>query len=70
MHEQYVKNHHNKETYKKGYNIKVTSKQPKCNYKIKAWFPMEGNCENNDEVYRCDVIRPLSKKVYLGLAEG
>ena len=31
---------------------------------------MEGNCENNDEVYRCDVIRPLSKKIYLGLAEG
>ena len=28
---------------------------------------MEGNCQVNDVVY--NVTRPLSKKVYLGLAE-
>ena len=31
---------------------------------------MEGNCEVNDVVYKCDVTSPLPKKVYLGLAEG
>ena len=31
---------------------------------------MEGNGLVNDVVYKCDVIRPLPKKVYLGLAEG
>ena len=31
---------------------------------------MEGDCLANDLVYKCDVTRPLHKKVYLGLAEG
>ena len=31
---------------------------------------MEGNCLVNDVGYKCDVTRPLPKKVYLGLAEG
>ena len=31
---------------------------------------MEGNCQVNNVVYKCDVTRPLSKEVYLGLAEG
>ena len=31
---------------------------------------MEVNCEINNLVYKCDITRPLSKKVYLGLAEG
>ena len=31
---------------------------------------MEGNCQVNNVVYKCDVTRPLPKKVYLGLAEG
>ena len=30
---------------------------------------MEGNCQVDDVVYKCDVTRPLPKKVYLGLAE-
>ena len=30
---------------------------------------MERNCQVNDVVYKCDVTRPLPKKVYLGLAE-
>ena len=29
----------------------------------------KGNREVNNVVYKCDVTRPLSKKVYLGLAE-
>ena len=31
---------------------------------------MEGNYQNNDVVCKCDVKRPLQKKVYYGLAEG
>ena len=31
---------------------------------------MGGKCQVNVVVYTCDVTRPLSKKVYLGLAEG
>ena len=31
---------------------------------------MEGNCQVNDAVYKCDVIRTLLKKMYLGLAGG
>ena len=31
---------------------------------------MEGNCQVNDVVCKCDVTRPLPKKGYLGLAEG
>ena len=58
----------------KGHNKKVTSKprdqRPKCNCRKKAECPMEGNCLVNDVVYKCDVTRPLPKKVYLGLAEG
>ena len=31
---------------------------------------MEGNCQVNNVIHRCDVIRQLPKKVYVGLAEG
>ena len=55
----------------KGHNKKVTSKprdqRPKC--RKKAECPMEGNCQVIDVVYKCDVTRPLPKKVYLGLAK-
>ena len=58
----------------KGHNKKVTSKpcdqRPKCNCRKRAECPKEGNCQINDVVYKFDVTRPLSKKVYLGLAEG
>ena len=30
---------------------------------------MEGNCQVNGVVYKCDVTKPLLQKVYLGLAE-
>ena len=30
---------------------------------------MNRNCQVNDVVYRCDITRPLPKKVYAGLAE-
>ena len=30
---------------------------------------MEGNCQVNNGVYKCDVTRPFPKKLYLGLAE-
>ena len=36
----------------------------------KAECPMEGNCQVNNVIYKCDVTRPLPKKVYLELAEG
>ena len=36
----------------------------------KAECPMEVKGQVNDVVYKCDVTRPLPKKVYLGLAEG
>ena len=58
----------------KGHNKKVTSKpsdqRPKCNCRKQTEYPMEGNCQANDVVYKCDVTRPLPKKVYFGLAEG
>ena len=58
----------------KGDNKKVTSKprdqRPKCNCRKRAECPMEGKCLVNDVVYKCDVTRPLTNKVYLGLAEG
>ena len=58
----------------KWHNKKVTSKprdqRPKRNYRKKAECPMEGSCQVNDVVYKCEVIRPLPKNVYLVLAEG
>ena len=57
----------------KGHNKKVISKphdqRPKCNCRKKAECPMEGNCQVYNIIYKCDVARPLPKKVYLGLAE-
>ena len=51
----------------KGDNKIVTSKpcdqRPKCNCRKKTECPMEGNCLVNDVVYKCDVTRPLPKKV-------
>ena len=35
-----------------------------------AECPMEGNCEVNDVVYKCEITRPLPRKWYLELAEG
>ena len=53
----------------KGHNKKVTSiprdKRSKSNCRKKS----EGNCQVNNVVYKCDVTRPLPKKVYLRLAE-
>ena len=49
-----------------GHNKKVTSKPHDQNAKMqlqeKAKCPMEGNCEVNDVVYKCDVTKPLPKK--------
>ena len=36
----------------------------------KKQCPTEGNYQVNNVIYKCDVTRPLPKKVYLGLAEG
>ena len=53
---------------------KVTSEprdqRPKRNSRKKAECPMEESCQVNNVVYKCDVTRPLPKKVYLRLAEG
>ena len=54
----------------RGYK-KVTSKprdqRPKCNCRKKAECPVEGKCQIDDVVYKCDVTGPLLKKVYLNL---
>ena len=53
----------------KGHSKKVTSiprdERPKRNCRKKS----QGNCQVNNVVYKCDVTRPLPKKVYLALAE-
>ena len=36
----------------------------------KAECPIEGNCQVNDVVYKCDVTKLLPKKMCLKLAEG
>ena len=58
----------------KGLNKKFTWKPrdqtPKCNCRKKEEWTMEANRQVNDVVYKCDVTRPLPKKVYLGLSEG
>ena len=52
-------------------NKKVTLKprdqRPKYNCRKKAECPMEGNCQVNEVVYKCDVTRPLPKKWILQL---
>ena len=49
----------------KGHNKKVISKprdqRPKYNCRKKAECPMEGNCQVNDIVYKCDVTRGGSR---------
>ena len=35
---------------------------PKCNCRKKAECLMEGSCQVNDAVYKCDVTRSLPKK--------
>ena len=56
-----------------GHNEKVTSKtrgqRQNCNSRKKAECKRERNCQVNNVVCKCDVTRPLQKKVYLGLAE-
>ena len=58
----------------KGHNKNVTLKpcdqRPKCKCRKKTECPMEGNCQVNDVVYKCEVTRPPQEKVYLGLAEA
>ena len=58
----------------KGHNKKITSEtcdqRPKFNCRKNAECPIEGNWQVNNVVYKCDVTRPLLKKLYLGLAEG
>ena len=58
----------------KAHNKKVALKphdqRPKCNCRKKGQCPTEENCLVNDVVYKCDLTRPLPKKVHLGLAEG
>ena len=57
----------------KGRNKKITSKprdqRPKRKCRKKSECSMEGNCQVNNGVYKCDVTRPFPKKLYLGLAE-
>ena len=35
-----------------------------------AECPMEGNCEVNDVVYKCQITRPIPRKWYLGIVGG
>ena len=58
----------------KGNNQKDVSKlrdqSSKCSCENKAECPVERNCQANNVVLKCEVIRPLPKKFYLGLAQG
>ena len=56
--------------YNKKFTWKPHDQRTICNCTKKAGCPMEGNCQVNNVVYKCDKTRPLPKKVYLGLAEG
>ena len=53
---------------------KVTSKThvktPKWNCRKKEECPMGANFQVNDVIHKCNVARPLPKKVYFRLAEG
>ena len=55
----------------KGNNKKVPSKPldqtPKCNWRKIAEYPIEGSCQVNGVIYKCDVTRPLSKKCIFDL---
>ena len=57
-----------------GHNKKVTPKprdqKPKCNCRKKAECPMQGEWQVSDAVCKCDVTRPLPKKVHLWLTKG
>ena len=52
----------------KGHNKKVISKphdqRPKCNCRKEAECPIEGNCQVNNVICKCDVTRSLPKKMY------
>ena len=58
----------------KGHKYQVTStardQTSKCNCRKRSEYPMEGNGQVNDIVYKCDLTRALPKKVYLGHAKG
>ena len=49
--------------------LKQCDQTPKCNCRKKAECPMEGNCQVNDVLYKCDITRSLSENMYPGLAE-
>ena len=49
--------------------MKACDQRPKCNCRKNAECPMERNCLVSDIVYKCDITRPLPKKVYLALTE-
>ena len=48
--------------HNKKVTLKPSDQRPKQNQRKKAGCPMEGNCQVNNIVYKCDVIRPLPKK--------
>ena len=52
----------------KRHNKKVTSKlrdqRPKCNCRKKSERPMEGNCQVNNVVHKCDITRPFPKNAF------
>ena len=57
--------------YQKSSRNMITSKprhqRPKRYCRKKAEYPLEGNCQVNNVVYKCDVTRPLPKKCILDL---
>ena len=46
---------------------KPRDQTPKCNCRKKVECPIDGNCQVNDVVYKCDITRPLPKKYILDL---
>ena len=52
----------------------INGKKPtnlKCNYRNKGACPLDGNCQQNDVIYKCIASTSVNPdKVYLGMAEG
>ena len=52
------------------FTSKPRDETPKRNCRKKVERPIEGNCQVNDVVYKCDITRPLPKKMHHRLLKG
>ena len=59
----------------KSHNKKVINKNVKesrsCNCSVKSEYPLNGQCQVSDIMYKCTVLSPeKTNKVYLGTSDG